>query len=82
MKAREFDSRFDQGEEVTEQLDLARARRPGREVRRVSVDFPVWMVEALDDEAHRLGVTRQSVIKVWLAERLDGQAVTEEPPAL
>jgi hypothetical protein len=50
-------------------LDLSRARRPEEDLRRVNVDFPVWMVDALDREARRLGVTRQSVIKVWLAER-------------
>ena len=70
MKAEEFDRRFEQGEDVTSCLDLARARRPGEEQRRVNVDFPLWMVESLDREARRLGVTRQSIIKVWIAERL------------
>jgi hypothetical protein len=70
MKAEDFDRRFEQGEDVTSYLDLARARRPGEEQRRVNVDFPVWMVESLDREARRLGVTRQSIIKVWIAERL------------
>lgn len=70
MKADEFDRRFDQGEDVSDGLDLTKLRRPGREQRRVNVDFPTWMVEALDAEARRLGVTRQSVIKVWIAERL------------
>ena len=71
MKAEEFDQRFDQGEDVTSALDLADAKRPGYEQRRVNVDFPVWMVESLDREARRLGVTRQSIIKVWIAERLE-----------
>jgi hypothetical protein len=71
MKAEEFDQRFDRGEDVTSELDLAGARRPGFEQRRVNVDFPVWMIESLDREARRLGVTRQSVIKVWIAERLE-----------
>jgi hypothetical protein len=71
MKAEEFDERFDRGEDVTSALDLAGARRPGYEQRRVNVDFPAWMVESLDREAKRLGVTRQSVIKVWIAERLE-----------
>ena len=71
MKAEEFDERFDRGEDVTSALDLAAARRPGYEQRRVNVDFPAWMVESLDREAKRLGVTRQSVIKVWIAERLE-----------
>jgi hypothetical protein len=71
MKAEEFDERFDRGEDVTPDLDLARLRRPSAEQRRVNVDFPVWMIESLDREAQRLGVTRQSIIKVWIAERLE-----------
>jgi hypothetical protein len=71
MKAEEFDERFDRGEDITSELDLAAARRPGYEQRRVNVDFPAWMIESLDREAKRLGVTRQSIIKVWIAERLD-----------
>lgn len=71
MKAKSFDAKFDQGEDVTGILDLSKARRPLQEQRRVNVDFPTWMIESLDREAGRLGVTRQSVIKVWLAERLE-----------
>ncbi|MCP5317948.1 MAG: CopG family transcriptional regulator [Chromatiaceae bacterium] len=71
MKAKSFDSKFEKGEDVTDALDLSKARRPLQEQRRVNVDFPAWMVESLDREAGRLGVTRQSVIKVWLAERLE-----------
>ena len=74
MKASDFDKRFDTGEDVSGELDLAGARRPGREQRRVNVDFPAWMVESLDREAKRLGVTRQSIIKVWIAERLEEKA--------
>lgn len=74
MKADEFDRRFDEGEDVTAHLDLSRIRRPGQEARRVNVDFPSWMVESLDREAKRLGVSRQSVIKVWIAERLERKA--------
>jgi len=70
MKATEFDTKFDRGEDITEFLDLSQAKRPGHEQKRVKVDFPIWMIEALDHEAKRLGVTRQSIIKVWLAERL------------
>jgi hypothetical protein len=70
MKAKEFDKRFDAGEDVSANLDLARSRRPGEEQRRVNVDFPEWMIDSLDREARRLGVTRQSVIKMWIAERL------------
>ena len=71
MKATEFDAKFDQGEDITQFLDLSHAKRPGYEQKRVNVDFPTWMIEALDREAKRLGVTRQSIIKVWLAERLE-----------
>jgi len=71
MKAEDFDEAFDRGEDITSALDLAAARRPGWEQRRVNVDFPVWMIESLDREAKRLGVTRQSIIKVWIAERLE-----------
>ncbi|WP_026819838.1 type II toxin-antitoxin system BrnA family antitoxin [Arthrobacter castelli] len=73
MKAEEFDSRFDKGGDVTSALDLGSARRPGHEQRRVNVDFPAWMIDSLDREAKRLGVTRQSIIKVWIAERLEHQ---------
>lgn len=74
MKAREFDQKFDSGEAVTDTLDINRARRVNRQPRRVNVDFPAWMVDSLDREAARLGVTRQSVIKMWLAERLEHTA--------
>jgi hypothetical protein len=70
MKASEFDKKFDNGENVITELDVTRARRPGEEARRINVDFPAWMVESLDKEARRIGVTRQSIIKMWLAERL------------
>jgi hypothetical protein len=70
MKAKELDRRFDAGEDITAHLDLARARRVNREARRVNVDFPSWMIDSLDREAGRLGVTRQSVIKFWISERL------------
>lgn len=70
MKASEFDKKFDNDENIIAELDLAHARRPSEEIKRINVDFPAWMVAALDREARRLGVTRQSVIKIWLAERL------------
>ena len=76
MKAKSFDKKFDEGKEVLEDLDLTKIRRPNREQRRVNVDFPTWMIEALDREAGRLGVTRQSIIKVWLAERLEQRAAS------
>ena len=74
MKAKKFDADFDSNKAVTGALDLAKARRPLREQKRVNVDFPAWMIESLDKEASRLGVTRQSIIKVWLAERLEQSA--------
>jgi hypothetical protein len=76
MSTEEFDERFDAGEDVMAALDLSAARRPGLEQRRVNVDFPSWMIEKLDREAKRLGVTRQSVIKVWIAERLEHRGGT------
>jgi hypothetical protein len=72
MKASDLDKKFDEGvEDVIDEFDLSSATRPNREQKRVNVDFPVWMVESLDREASRLGVTRQSIIKVWIAERLE-----------
>ncbi|MBX3278038.1 MAG: CopG family transcriptional regulator [Acidobacteria bacterium] len=73
MKAKKFDDDFAAGKSIIDSLDLARARRPRQEQRRVNVDFPVWMIDRLDKEAGRIGVTRQSIIKVWLAERLSRQ---------
>ena len=70
MNASKFDQKFDEGNNVLDALDLAQAHRPGEEQKRINVDFPVWMLEALDRQARHLGVTRQSVIKMWLAERL------------
>jgi hypothetical protein len=70
MKAKELDKKFDAGDDVSKYLDLAKARRVNQEQRRVNVDFPAWMIHSLDREADRMGVTRQSIIKVWIAERL------------
>ena len=71
MKASKFDKLFDGGGDITESLDMSKASRSMQDQKRVNVDFPVWMVDSLDREANKLGVTRQSVIKVWLAERLE-----------
>jgi hypothetical protein len=72
MNADDFDKKFDDGiEDIIDDLDLSSERRPNRDVKRVSVDLPLWMADALDTEAQRLAVTRQSVIKVWLSERID-----------
>ena len=70
MKAEELDKLFDDGEDITPYLDMSSVKQPLQESKRVNVDFPAWMVESLDHEAKRIGVTRQSVIKVWIAERL------------
>jgi len=71
MKARELDKRFDKGEDISKYLDMTKARRLEQEQKRVNVDFPLWMIHLLDKEARRLGVPRQSIIKVWVAERLE-----------
>ena len=71
MKAYEIDEKFDENNNITEYLDISKARRPEQEQKRVNVDFPLWMISLLDKEAKRLGVPRQSIIKVWLAERLE-----------
>ena len=77
MKAKELDKKFDKGEGISEFLDLPKARRPGQEQKRVNVDFPIWMIQRLDKEAKRLGVPRQSLIKVWIADKL--QKLTQLP---
>ena len=74
MKAKKFEQQFDEGVDITASLDLSKAKRVLQEQKRVNVDFPTWMIDSLDREASRLGVTRQSVIKVWLAERLEATA--------
>ena len=76
MKAEEFEKLFDDGEDITHLLDLSSARRPNLEQKRVNVDFPIWMVNQLDREAKHVGVTRQSIIKMWLAERLERRQST------
>ena len=72
MKAHDFDKRFANGEDVSKYLDMTKAKRPKQEHKRVNVDFPLWMIHRLDKEARRLGVPRQSIIKVWVADRLEG----------
>ena len=73
MRANKFNKKFDAGEDVTADLDVSSARRPMQEARRVNVDFPGWMIHSLDKEADRLGVTRQSIIKIWISDRLKGK---------
>ncbi len=71
MKAKDIDKNFDEGRDISKYLDIEKAKRPAQEQKRVNVDFPVWMIRLLDKEARRLGVPRQAIIKVWLAERLE-----------
>ena len=73
MKDRTFDRKFETGKDITEYLDLKGARRPNHDQKRVNVDFPIWMIQSLDREASRLGVPRQSLIKVLIAEHLERQ---------
>lgn len=80
MKAETFDNQFDEGTDVTASLDLSKAKRVLLNPKRVNVDFPAWMVESLDREAGKLGITRQSIIKVWLAERLEESALSNPQP--
>lgn len=81
IRAEEFDRRFDAGEDISQYLDWSRATRPGLAQRRVNVDLPAWMISTLDREAKRIGVTRQSIVKVWLAERIKAeQAVAPNGP--
>lgn len=79
MKAETFDKQFDEGADITASLDLSKAKRVLLEQKRVNVDFPTWMIDSLDREAGKLGVTRQSIIKVWLAERLENSASNMPP---
>jgi hypothetical protein len=74
MKAKDLDKEFDEGKNILKHLDLSKAKRPNQEQKRVNVDFPLWMIQSLDKEAKRLGVPRQSIIKIWLAERLQKSA--------
>ena len=74
MNANDFDAKFDDGDEdMMSNLDLSTVKRPNQQQKRVNVDFPVWMIESLDKEVARVGVTRQSIIKIWLAEKLENQ---------
>ena len=78
MKAKDFDKKFEEGQEdIVDDLDLSSARRVNQEQKRINVDFPAWVVESLDREAARIGVTRQSIIKVWLGERLQAESANK-----
>jgi hypothetical protein len=71
VRAKDFDLAFDRGEDVTRYLDKSKARRVNAELKRVNIDFPVWVIANLDKEARRLGITRQSLVKMWIAEKFD-----------
>jgi hypothetical protein len=73
IKAEELDKKFDDGEDISEYLDWDKAVRPNLEQKRVNLDLPIWMIQSLDSEARRVGVTRQSIMKVWLAERIKAE---------
>lgn len=75
MKAKSLDKKFDDGtDDILQYFDLKKASRPNIEKERVNVDFPAWMIEDLDKAASSMGVSRQAVIKIWLAERLKIEA--------
>jgi len=75
MKAKDLDKLFDEGKDIRKHFDLSKARRSEQDQKRVNVDFPVWMIHSLDREARRIGVPRQSIIKLWVAERLEEAAI-------
>jgi hypothetical protein len=79
MKAKDFDAKFGAGRDITADLDLTKIRRPGHEQKRVNVDFPLWMIQSLDREAQRLGVPRQSLIKMLIAQHIEKQAAPQCP---
>ena len=82
ITAEELDRKFDDGEDISEYLDLSTATRPNQELKRVNVDFPLWVVNGLDRESARLGVARQSLIKMWIAERLDQVSIAPQSVSL
>ena len=72
MKAKDFDKKFDENKtDIIDDLDLSTLKRPNQQQKRVNVDFPVWVIDSLDKEAGRVGVSRQSIIKLWLVEKLE-----------
>ena len=77
MKAEEFEKAFDNGEDITDSLELLKARRTMQDQKRINVDFPAWMLALIDKEAGRIGVSRESIIKIWLAERLESLAANK-----
>ena len=78
IRAEEFDAKFEHGDDIIDSLDISKAIRPSQNQKRVNVDFPVWMINSLDKQARKLGVTRQSIIKMWIAEKLKDSAYQVE----
>ena len=77
MKTKDFDKKFNENKtDVIDDLDLSTLKRPNQQQKRVNVDFPVWVIDSLDKEAARVGVLRQSIIKLWLVEKLEQIALT------
>ncbi len=74
ISAEEFDRRFADGEDMSDYLDWSTFRRPGLEVKRVNLDMPQHMIAKLDQQARLRGVTRQALMKMWLADRLESAA--------
>jgi len=78
MKAKDFDKKFDDDkQDIIDDLDISTIKRPNQSQKRVNVDFPSWVIDSLDREASRIGVTRQSIIKLWLVERLEEKAASK-----
>jgi len=78
MKAKNFDKKFDDNkQDIIDDLDLSTIKHPNQKQRRINVDFPSWVIDSLDREAGRIGVTRQSIIKLWLVERLEERAANK-----
>jgi hypothetical protein len=70
ISAVEFDEKFEKKENLVPYLQTDKITKPGLKSRRVSVDFPEWMVQELDRAAQKLGITRQSLIKVFISDKL------------
>lgn len=73
ITAEELDRKFDAGEDISQYLDWSKAKRPLLDQKRINVDLPTWMIHSLDLEARRVGVTRQSIVKMWLSERIKAE---------
>jgi len=76
MKANELDEIFDRGEDITPYLDLSTAERPGHQQEQINIDFPEWMINSLDFQAHKMGIARQAVIKLWIADRIKVEKIS------